>query len=95
MLRGADTIQRARVVPRQANPFPCPFRVEGLCQRFGGLLFRENLLLAHLLLNLRLGGRENIRGEQNRFRSETALLHLPDDLAGDIHTAEESAEVPG
>src|SRR5713226_2792898 len=35
-----------------------------------------------------------VRGRQSNFRSETALLHLPDDLAGHIHTAEESAEVP-
>jgi len=33
--------------------------------------------------------------KQSRFRSETALLHLLDDLAGDIHTAEKSAEVSG
>jgi hypothetical protein len=72
MLRGADTIELAQTVPLQANPFPCPFQVEGRRQRPGGLPFLKNLLLAHPLLSLR----------------------LLDKLAGDVHTAEESAEVP-
>src|SRR5258708_25579160 len=88
----ADT-SGAPTARRQATPRPFPSRVEGLCPRLAWLPFPENQFLARFLLTYRRGAPQSpCCGKPRRMK---ATFHLfPGDLAGDIHAAEESTEVP-
>src|SRR6266700_1640811 len=93
MLHGSGYVQRAPTARRQATPRPFPSRAEGLCPRLAWLPFPENQFLARFLLTYRRGAPQSpCCGKPRRMK---ATFHLfPGDLAGDIHAAEESPEVP-